>query len=82
LHALAARGISVLVSTHYMDEAERCHKLAYIAFGKLMAQGTADEIIEGERLTTWAISDGLERDRVRLRGEPGIDHRRLDPGCT
>ena len=41
LHALAARGISVLVSTHYMDEAERCHKLAYIAYGKLMAQGTA-----------------------------------------
>ena len=47
LHALAARGISVLVSTHYMDEAERCHKLAYIAFGKLMAQGTAEEIIAG-----------------------------------
>src|SRR4051794_18583125 len=45
LHALAARGISVLVSTHYMDEAERCHKLAYIAYGSLMAQGTAAEII-------------------------------------
>ena len=41
LHRLAARGISVLVSTHYMDEAERCHKLAYIAYGKLLAQGTA-----------------------------------------
>jgi ABC-2 type transport system ATP-binding protein len=34
LHALAARGISILVSTHYMDEAERCHKLAYIAYGR------------------------------------------------
>jgi len=74
LHALAARGISVLVSTHYMDEAERCHKLAYIAFGKLMAQGTAEEIIAGEGLITWAISDGdLSAIAERLRGEPGID---------
>ena len=49
LHALAARGISILVSTHYMDEAERCHKLAYIAFGKLMAQGTAQQIVAAQR---------------------------------
>src|SRR3954452_11686042 len=56
LHALAARGISVLVSTHYMDEAERCHKLAYIAYGKLMAQGTAEEIIAGQKLVTWEVS--------------------------
>ena len=40
LQGLAARGISVLVSTHYMDEAYRCHKLAYIAYGKLLAQGS------------------------------------------
>jgi ABC-2 type transport system ATP-binding protein len=74
LHTLAARGISVLVSTHYMDEAERCHKLAYIAFGRLMAQGTAEEIIAGEGLITWAISDGdLTAIAERLRGEPGID---------
>ena len=58
LHALAARGISVLVSTHYMDEAERCHKLAYIAYGKLMAQGTAQEIIAAQGLATWAVSGG------------------------
>jgi ABC-2 type transport system ATP-binding protein len=45
LQGLAARGISVLVSTHYMDEASRCHKLAYIAYGKLLAQGSASEII-------------------------------------
>src|SRR5204862_3136903 len=43
LHALAARGITVLVSTHYMDEAERCHKLGYILNGKLLAQRTAQE---------------------------------------
>src|SRR5262249_51851787 len=52
LHALAASGISVLVSTHYMDEAERCHKLAYIAYGKLMTQGTAAVIIESQGAAT------------------------------
>ena len=49
IHALAATGITVLVSTHYMDEAERCHEIAYIAYGKLMARGTADEVIAGFR---------------------------------
>lgn len=55
LHSLAARGISVLVSTHYMDEAERCHKLAYIAYGKLLAKGTAQEIVAAQRLHTVAV---------------------------
>ena len=74
LHALAARGISVLVSTHYMDEAERCHKLAYIAFGKLMARGTAQEIIAGQGLATWEVSgDDLAAMAGRLRGEPGVE---------
>jgi ABC-2 type transport system ATP-binding protein len=74
LHALAARGISVLVSTHYMDEAERCHKLAYISFGKLMAQGTAEEIVASQALATCAISGGdLAAIAERLRGQPGID---------
>ena len=48
LHRLAAQGISVLVSTHYMDEAERCHKLAYIAYGELLAQGTSAEIVASQ----------------------------------
>jgi len=74
LHQLAARGISVLVSTHYMDEAERCHKLAYIAYGKLMAQGTAEEIIEGQHLTTWNVQGGDLLDIARrLHGAPGVD---------
>ncbi|HET9205316.1 MAG TPA: ABC transporter ATP-binding protein [Burkholderiaceae bacterium] len=74
LHALAARGISILVSTHYMDEAERCHKLAYIAYGTLMARGTAAEIIAAQGLTTWAISGGdLSAVTRRLQGEPGVE---------
>jgi ABC-2 type transport system ATP-binding protein len=74
LHALAARGISVLVSTHYMDEAERCHKLAYIAFGKLMAQGSAEEIIASQKLATWEVSgDDLAAIAGHLRGKPGVE---------
>jgi len=74
LHALAARGISILVSTHYMDEAERCHKLAYIAYGRLMAQGTAAEIIAGQKLTTWEVSGAdLGAVAARLRGSPGVE---------
>jgi ABC-2 type transport system ATP-binding protein len=74
LHRLAAEGISVLVSTHYMDEAERCHKLAYIAYGELLAQGTADEVIASQRLSTWSVSGGnlVELGR-KLEGQPGVD---------
>ena len=46
IHALAADGLTVLVSTHYMDEAERCHEIAYIAYGELLAHGTVEEVIE------------------------------------
>ena len=55
IHDLAHAGITVLVSTHYMDEAERCHALAYIAYGKLLAHGTIKEVIEQARLATWEI---------------------------
>jgi ABC-2 type transport system ATP-binding protein len=56
IHLLAARGITVLVSTHYMDEAARCHKLAYILYGQLMVQGTAEEIIASQHLYAWEAS--------------------------
>ncbi len=74
LQGLAARGISVLVSTHYMDEASRCHKLAYIAYGKLLAQGTAEEVIAGQQLSSWAIHGGrLIELQDKLRGQPGVE---------
>lgn len=74
LQGLAARGISVLVSTHYMDEASRCHKLAYIAEGKLLAQGKASEIIASQSLSTWAIHGrGLIELQEPLRSQPGVD---------
>jgi ABC-2 type transport system ATP-binding protein len=74
IQTLASRGISVLVSTHYMDEAVRCHKLAYIAFGKLLVQGSADQVIAGQRLSTWAIhGDRLAELQKELRRQPGVE---------
>ena len=74
IHRLSAAGITVLVSTHYMDEAERCHRLAYIAWGSLLASGTAAEIIAGRRLHTWAIAGaGLNGLSAPLRALPGVD---------
>jgi ABC-2 type transport system ATP-binding protein len=77
IHGLAARGISVLVSTHYMDEAERCHRLAYIAYGKLLATGTPQELLHLFPLASWEVS-GSAHDLAalapRLRGVPGVSH--------
>jgi ABC-2 type transport system ATP-binding protein len=74
IHKLAASGISVLVSTHYMDEAERCHRLAYIAYGKLLVTGTAEEVVAGRGLTAWEVTGPDLWDLAqRLEGLPGID---------
>jgi ABC-2 type transport system ATP-binding protein len=73
IHELAHAGITVLVSTHYMDEAERCHALAYIAYGKLLAHGTARELVERSGLATWAIEGGDPMALApELRGLPGV----------
>ncbi|NVJ92220.1 MAG: ABC transporter ATP-binding protein, partial [Methylocystaceae bacterium] len=60
IHHLAAEGLTVLVSTHYMDEAERCHAIIYMSYGKLVTQGTVQEVISGAGLTTWVVrGEGL-----------------------
>jgi ABC-2 type transport system ATP-binding protein len=77
IHALAARGLTVLVSTHYMDEAERCHEIAYIAYGVLLAHGAMDEVIRSSHLTTYEVTaaDGemLANLADELEKTPGID---------
>jgi ABC-2 type transport system ATP-binding protein len=74
IHKLAAEGMTVLVSTHYMDEAERCHEIAYIAYGELLAQGTIDEVIAQAGLRTYTVSGpDLQSLSEKLLGLPGID---------
>jgi ABC-2 type transport system ATP-binding protein len=64
----------VLVSTHYMDEAERCHKLAFIAHGKLLVRGTAAEVVHSQQLSTWSIhGEHLAQFSDQLHGAPGVD---------
>jgi len=74
IHALAAEGLTVLVSTHYMDEAERCHEIAYIAYGHLLAHGTVDEVIAKSALTTYTVTgDDLNPLAAELIEKPGVD---------
>ncbi|UFZ06649.1 ABC transporter ATP-binding protein [Bradyrhizobium ontarionense] len=74
IHALAGEGLTVLVSTHYMDEAERCHEIAYIAYGHLLAHGTVSEVIAQSELTTYTVSgDDLRELAAGLAGKPGVD---------
>jgi ABC-2 type transport system ATP-binding protein len=74
IHALAANGLTVLVSTHYMDEAERCHEIAYIAYGHLLAHGTVDEVIAKSALATYTVTCAdLNALSSELMGKPGVD---------
>ena len=73
IHVLAGQGLTVLVSTHYMDEAERCDRIVYLAYGTVLARGTVNEVIEGAGLSTWMVSGGDVRTLAReLEGLPGI----------
>ena len=73
IHEFSSAGITVLVSTHYMDEAERCHEIAYIAYGRLMARGALDAIIDDAGLTAVVLSGpGTADAAVRLRGLDGV----------
>jgi len=73
IHNLAAEGLTFLITTHYMDEAERCHRLAYISYGDLLTHGTVAEVIAAARLTTWSVTGP---DLLKLAGEirrqPGV----------
>src|SRR5207342_3895421 len=74
IHALAAEGLTVLVSTHYMDEAERCHEIAYIAYGELLAHGTVSEVVKQSNLTTYSVTgEGLVQLAAALEKQPGVD---------
>lgn len=73
IHALAAESITVLVSTHYMDEAERCHELIYIAYGRVLARGTEAEIVRDAALVVWSVQgDGYAALVEPLKAAPGV----------
>jgi ABC-2 type transport system ATP-binding protein len=73
IHALAAHGLTVLITTHYMDEAERCHRVAYLAYGNILTRGTVREVIDRAGLTVWRIECEHSGKLVdALRGRPGI----------
>ena len=73
IHRLAAEGLTFLITTHYMDEAERCHRLAYIAYGNLLAHGTVAQVIDHARLTTWSVTGpDLPQLADQLRARPGV----------
>ena len=82
IHAMAAEGLTVLVSTHYMDEAERCHEIAYIAAGVILARGTVGEVVAGSGLETWTVSPANSSDMVAPFGASlhvsGRDHAALE----
>lgn len=74
IHARAATGLTVLVSTHYMDEAERCHRINYISYGKLISQGTVPEVIAAAGLVTVVLRGGdLAVAQSLLRRRDGVD---------
>lgn len=73
IHELAGQGLTFLITTHYMDEAERCDRLAYLSYGNLLTSGTAPEVIAGAGLTTWAVSGpDLQNIAGQLRNAAGV----------
>src|SRR6202011_4038500 len=74
MHQLAAQGLTFLITTHYMDEAEHCHRLAYISYGDLLVDGTVAGGIEHAGLTTWSVrGPDLHKLAGELRKQPGVE---------
>ncbi|TIL45390.1 MAG: ABC transporter ATP-binding protein [Mesorhizobium sp.] len=74
IHRLASGGLTVLVSTHYMDEAERCHRIGYISYGRMLATGTVDEVVRNAGLTTFVVQGPrLDQVAAALSGRSGVD---------
>ncbi|WP_137930193.1 ABC transporter ATP-binding protein [Mesorhizobium comanense] len=74
IHRLASGGLTVLVSTHYMDEAERCHRISYISYGKMLATGTVAEVVKNAGLTTFVVQGPrLAKVAEELEGRAGVD---------
>ena len=73
IHILAAKGLTFLITTHYMDEAERCHRLAYISYGNLLTSGTVADVISHARLVTWSVrGPDLIHLATEIRKQPGV----------
>ncbi len=74
IHRLAEDGLTVLVSTHYMDEAERCHRIVYIAYGRIVARGTVADVIARSGLFTIVVTGAdVMKVAAAVRGRPGIE---------
>jgi len=74
IHQLSAGGLTVLITTHYKDEAERCHRLAYIAYGNLLTRGSVEEVVKTANLTTWEVTGpNLPALAEKIRGQPGVE---------
>jgi ABC-2 type transport system ATP-binding protein len=75
IHSLSDRGLTVLVSTHYMDEAERCDRIVYILNGKLVAGGSVADVIAHSGLMTYVFEGPDVRHLIgELHGKPGVDY--------
>jgi ABC-type multidrug transport system ATPase subunit len=74
IHDMAADGLTTLVSTHYMDEAERCSRIVYLAQGRIVVQGLASDVVARSGLAIFeATGEGLDAAARALRSAPGVE---------
>ena len=74
IHDMAGDGMTILVSTHYMDEAERCKRIVYLSNGRIVVQGAADDVVRRSGLVTYeATGSGVDEAARQLRGVTGVE---------